>query len=112
MRIHKICSILRFVGQQARRRARNRNQILASERETAELREQFIAVLGHDLRNPLATINAGACILQRSGNVKAEKDLRTKSISPRQGSRCGTIVLVGGLNLFDHQSGPNWPMVQ
>jgi sigma-B regulation protein RsbU (phosphoserine phosphatase) len=27
---------------------------LASERETAELREQFIAVLGHDLRNPLA----------------------------------------------------------
>ena len=27
---------------------------LQEERETSELREQFIAVLGHDLRNPLA----------------------------------------------------------
>src|SRR5208282_1893086 len=29
---------------------------LLSERETAALRDQFIAVLGHDLRNPLASI--------------------------------------------------------
>jgi GAF domain-containing protein len=29
---------------------------LLNERKTAELREQFIAVLGHDLRNPLAAI--------------------------------------------------------
>jgi sigma-B regulation protein RsbU (phosphoserine phosphatase) len=33
---------------------------LRAERETAELREQFIAVLGHDLRNPLASLSAGA----------------------------------------------------
>ena len=33
---------------------------LRQERENAELREQFIAVLGHDLRNPLASIAAGA----------------------------------------------------
>ena len=43
---------------------------LRSERETAELREQFIAVLGHDLRNPLAAISAGARILQRSGALQ------------------------------------------
>lgn len=36
---------------------------LENERETSELREQFIAVLGHDLRNPLASISAGARIL-------------------------------------------------
>jgi len=36
---------------------------LATERETAELREQFIAVLGHDLRNPLAAIYGGAEIM-------------------------------------------------
>ena len=42
---------------------------LATERETAELREQFIAVLGHDLRNPLAAISAGARILQRSERI-------------------------------------------
>jgi len=39
---------------------------LASQREDAKLREQFIAVLGHDLRNPLASISAGTRLLQRS----------------------------------------------
>lgn len=32
---------------------------------TAELRDQFIAVLGHDLRNPLASLEAGATLLER-----------------------------------------------
>jgi sigma-B regulation protein RsbU (phosphoserine phosphatase) len=45
---------------------------LASERETSELREQFIAVLGHDLRNPLASISAGARILGRSAQTEKE----------------------------------------
>jgi len=38
---------------------------LLEEREMADLRDQFIAVLGHDLRNPLFAINAGAELLQR-----------------------------------------------
>jgi len=38
---------------------------LADERETAGLREQFIAVLGHDLRSPLAAINSGINLLER-----------------------------------------------
>ncbi|MFC1458458.1 ATP-binding protein [Microvirga arabica] len=38
---------------------------LVDERNTAELREQFIAVLGHDLRNPLASIDAGARMLRK-----------------------------------------------
>jgi sigma-B regulation protein RsbU (phosphoserine phosphatase) len=45
---------------------------LQREHETSELREQFIAVLGHDLRNPLASISAGARILDRT--VKTEKE--------------------------------------
>jgi sigma-B regulation protein RsbU (phosphoserine phosphatase) len=49
---------------------------LATERETSELREQFIAVLGHDLRNPLAAISSGARILQRSGGLREHKELR------------------------------------
>jgi signal transduction histidine kinase len=36
---------------------------LSDERGEATLREQFIAVLGHDLRNPLASIDAGAAML-------------------------------------------------
>ena len=43
---------------------------LLGERETSELREQFIAVLGHDLRNPLASIAAGTKLLMR-GNREA-----------------------------------------
>src|SRR3954453_18356869 len=45
---------------------------LASERETSELREQFIAVLGHDLRNPLASISAGARILARDATTEKQ----------------------------------------
>jgi len=38
---------------------------LAESLETAQLREQFIAVLGHDLRNPLAALQGGAHMLRR-----------------------------------------------
>ena len=38
---------------------------LARQQEDAELREQFIAVLGHDLRNPLASVAAGTRVLLR-----------------------------------------------
>ena len=37
---------------------------LTDERAAGELREQFIAVLGHDLRNPLAAIAMGATVLR------------------------------------------------
>jgi signal transduction histidine kinase len=39
---------------------------LMDERKAAELREQFIAVLGHDLRNPLASIDAGTHLLLKT----------------------------------------------
>ncbi len=39
---------------------------LLDERKTAELREQFIGVLGHDLRNPLASVDAGMRVLLRN----------------------------------------------
>ena len=38
---------------------------LFQEREVSELREQFIAVLGHDLRNPLAAVASGTRLLLR-----------------------------------------------
>lgn len=39
---------------------------LTLQREEAKLREQFIAVLGHDLRNPLASISAGIRLIEKS----------------------------------------------
>lgn len=38
---------------------------LREEKKTSELREQFIAVLGHDLRNPLGAISSGAMLLKQ-----------------------------------------------
>lgn len=38
---------------------------LAEERQIAELREQFIAILGHDLRNPVGAVNNVAQLMLR-----------------------------------------------
>lgn len=40
---------------------------LAEERELSVVREQFVAVLGHDLRNPIASMMAGIRRLTRTG---------------------------------------------
>ncbi|HEX5778136.1 MAG TPA: GAF domain-containing sensor histidine kinase [Xanthobacteraceae bacterium] len=56
---------------------------LVDERQLAELREQFIAVLGHDLRNPLASIDAGVNLLRRTpldDKAVATVDLIQKSV--------------------------------
>ena len=45
--------------------AKQNESSLDSSREQAQLREQFIAVLGHDLRNPLAGLRAGVRMLAR-----------------------------------------------
>ncbi|WP_460418342.1 GAF domain-containing sensor histidine kinase [Pseudomonas sp. microsymbiont 2] len=45
--------------------AQRTERALRKERAMAEVREQFIAVLGHDLRNPLFAITAGAELLSQ-----------------------------------------------
>jgi len=50
---------------------------LLDERNDSELREQFIAVLGHDLRNPLAAISGGTqLLLRRTEDEKSRAILR------------------------------------
>jgi two-component system sensor histidine kinase/response regulator len=43
---------------------------LVREQETARLREQFIAVLGHDLRNPVAAVGSAATLLRRQPQIE------------------------------------------
>lgn len=50
----------------AQERLASSEAALLGERRAAQLREQFIAVLGHDLRNPLASIEAGAKLLRQT----------------------------------------------
>ena len=49
--------------------------LLADERETAELREQFIAVLGHDLRAPLGSISMAVEVGKRKAHDSAMQAL-------------------------------------
>src|SRR5260221_11047427 len=44
---------------------RSSQSSLSNERKVAELREQFIAILGHDLRNPLSAVSNSAQLLLR-----------------------------------------------
>jgi signal transduction histidine kinase len=47
---------------------------LLEERKTAELRDQFIAILGHDLRNPVgAILNASQLLLRITDNERVNK---------------------------------------
>ena len=54
---------------EAQERLATSEAALLDERQTSELREQFIAVLGHDLRNPLAAIDAGTRLLGRAHHL-------------------------------------------
>jgi signal transduction histidine kinase len=42
-----------------------RDELETALRESARFQEQFVAILGHDLRNPLSAISAGASLLRR-----------------------------------------------
>jgi sigma-B regulation protein RsbU (phosphoserine phosphatase) len=95
---------------------------LRSERETAELREQFIAVLGHDLRNPLAAISAGARILQRSGALQDHKQLRVLDMINTTVTRMSDLIdnvldfargrLGGGITLSRDARHPLEPVLE
>ena len=95
---------------------------LATERETAELREQFIAVLGHDLRNPLAAISAGARILQRSGALQQHKELRVLDMINTTVTRMSDLIdnvldfargrLGGGITLSRDAKRPLRPVLE
>jgi sigma-B regulation protein RsbU (phosphoserine phosphatase) len=63
---------------------------LTDEREASELREQFIAVLGHDLRNPLASIIGAARLLRREG--QSEKALKILAMMETSVDRMAGLI--------------------
>ena len=67
---------------------------LLLERETAELREQFIAVLGHDLRNPLFAITTAAeRLLRKHPNPASDHLVQHILTSGRRAARLVEDVL-------------------
>ncbi len=72
---------------------------LFDERKTSALREQFIAVLGHDLRNPLAAIDAGMQLLLKT----PLNDSATAIVNMVQGSATRMAGLID--NVMDFARG-------
>jgi len=64
---------------------------LIDERAAGELREQFIAVLGHDLRNPLAAIAMAATLLQRKAHDPAAVTTAAQRIE-RSSKRMSALI--------------------
>ncbi|MGX9966436.1 GAF domain-containing sensor histidine kinase [Roseomonas sp. F4] len=63
---------------------------LGEEREAAVLREQFIAVMGHDLRNPLASVDA--CLRMLARTELAEKPAELVRMAQRSVRRMAGLI--------------------
>jgi signal transduction histidine kinase len=75
----------------AQDRLANTEAALLTERQTAELRDQLIAVLGHDLRNPLAAIRAGVTLLSRP-QIEATKLASISALMQNSVTRMAALV--------------------
>ncbi|MES2827944.1 MAG: GAF domain-containing sensor histidine kinase [Bacteroidota bacterium] len=64
---------------------------LKREKEIAELREQFIAVLGHDLRNPVGAVRNAAQLMQR-GKLDDGTILRLSSVLMNSSHRMSGLI--------------------
>ncbi|MDQ3805439.1 MAG: GAF domain-containing sensor histidine kinase [Acidobacteriota bacterium] len=92
---------------EAQERLKLSETALLDERQTAQLREQFIAVLGHDLRNPLNAIRGGAELLtaMRLGEQAARVVTLIQNSSARMAGLIDNVMdfarghLGGGLSL-------------
>ncbi|WEJ12310.1 PAS domain-containing sensor histidine kinase [Sinorhizobium prairiense] len=65
-------------------------QGLLAEKEVARLREQFVAILGHDLRNPLASVAGGLNILSRE--PQSDKSKRVLTMMSQSTERMAGLI--------------------
>lgn len=63
---------------------------LLDERAASELREQFIAILGHDLRNPLQAVYFGSDLLERK---LADEELRIHATRIKTNTRRMSLLI-------------------
>ena len=74
----------------AQERLTRTESALLNERQHAELRDQFIGVLGHDLRNPLAAIQTGAKLLLTV--PIGEKSARVATVIQNSAARMAGLI--------------------
>ena len=74
--LFEICADLIGISIDTATRLNRSETDLGSEREIATLREEFIAVVSHDLRNPIAALSAGLRIVTRGGGSETGRVLQ------------------------------------
>ena len=97
------------------------DRAVLAEQEASQLREQFIAVLGHDLRNPLASISSGVRLLTE-GEAVSPKGRRILSLMLGSVLRASDLIdnvldfargrLGGGLTLSRDAFAPLTPVLE
>ena len=98
-------------------RAAASDAVLAQERETSRLREEFIAVLGHDLRSPLQSVSAGTRMLLRRPERAEEITGHIERSIARMAGLIDNVMdfargrLGGGLQLNRSADAPLAPML-
>ena len=74
-----------------RRRADESQRRERAAAETAQLREQFMAVLGHDLRSPLSSIAMSAGLILKNADMN-ERQLRTVARIAKSADRMNRMI--------------------
>ena len=88
--------------------AQEKTQVaLINEEETGRLREQFIAVLGHDLRSPLTAIGMSSELLERKLTGERERELAS---GIRQSSKRMSALIEDVLDFSNGRLGDGIPV--
>jgi signal transduction histidine kinase len=77
-------------GLETEERLEAQEQLIANERKLLHLQEELVAVLGHDLRNPIAALEAGVRQLERE--TLSEKGRRVLPLMRASLHRAGEMV--------------------
>ncbi len=76
----------------ARRRQYEVRDLLAQTRAAIRQRDQFLAMLGHELRNPLATISTALSVVDAAAPTSEQLELEQREIIRRQTAHLARLV--------------------
>ena len=103
----------------AHEQIRAANRALSRELEISRMREQFLAMLGHDLRNPLGAIDAGIAVLDGApaDQMPTMLEMIRRSVDRMTGlidtlADLARVRLGKGLSLQRDSDLPLWPMLE
>jgi NO-binding membrane sensor protein with MHYT domain/CheY-like chemotaxis protein len=83
--------LLSLLEARAAARAAKFQKSLAEVAQTSRAKDEFLAMLGHELRNPLASISNAVHLLQRAGSNDAQRQF-AEDVIARQSSHLSRIV--------------------